>query len=140
MRDNYNSPRIIEYYDINCDYHSRNLNSQYGGGQQSFSSSRYDRGQNNRPSQSYNKFYDDPRQYDDYPRFRDDSNQYQDERGFISENRRNRYTNDSNIGRASNNSRSRQDQSGYEPRSQQSQSSFAPFTEWRRDSRTATLN
>ena len=107
----------------------RNINSQYGVGQQPTNISRSDGGQNNRPSKSTNQFYDDPRENEGYSRVLDNSNQYQDDRGLNSDNRNNRYTNDSNMGRqqnrASNSSRSRQDQSGYEPRSQQSVATLA---------------
>ena len=46
-RDNTNSPRIIDYRDMNRDAQSRNNNSQYGGGTQLTNISRSDRGQNN---------------------------------------------------------------------------------------------
>ena len=122
-RDSTNSPRIIDYRDMNRDTRSRNNNSQYGGGTQPTNISRSDRGQNNCPSSSTNQFYDDPRENEGYSRVLDNSNQYQDDRDFNSDNGNNRYTNDSNVGqqqnRASNSSTSRQDQSGYEPRSRQ---------------------
>ena len=49
LRDNTNSPRIIDYRDMNRDTQSRDNNSQYGGGTQPTNISRSDRGQNNRP-------------------------------------------------------------------------------------------
>ena len=81
---------------------SRNDNSQYGGGKQSTNISRSDQEQNNRPSNSTNQFYDDPREIEGYSRVLDDSNQYQDDRGLHSDNRNNRYTNDSNMGQQQN--------------------------------------
>ena len=114
-RDNANSPRIIDYRDMNRDTQSRSINSQYGGGTQPTNIFRSDRGQNNRSSNSTNQFYEDPRENEGYSRVLGNSNQYQDDRDFNSGNRDNRYTNDSNRGRqqnrASNSSTSRQDQS-----------------------------
>ena len=108
---------------MNRDTQSRDNNSQYGGGTQPTNISLSDRGQNNCSSNSTNQFYEDPRENEGYSRVLDNSNQYQDDRGFNSDNRNNRYSNDSNMirqqDRASNSSTSRQDQSGYEPRSRQ---------------------
>ena len=101
-RDKTNSPRIIDYRDMNRDTQSRNNNSQYGGGTQPTNISRSDRGQKNRTSNSTNQFYDDPRENEGYSRVLDNSNQYQDDRGLNSDNRNNRYTNDSNMGRQQN--------------------------------------
>ena len=102
LRDNTNSPRIIDYREMNRDTQSRNNNSQYGGGTQPTNISRSDRGQNNRSSNSTNQFYEDHRENEGYSGVLDNSNQYQDDRGFNSDNRNNRYTNDSNMGRQQN--------------------------------------
>ena len=79
-RDSTNSPRIIDYRDMNRDTQSRNNKSQYGGGTQPTNISRSHRGQNNRPSNSTNQFHDDPRENKGYSRVLDNSNQYQDDR------------------------------------------------------------